>query len=245
MARTSTLVSALGGALLAALAAVGLSAQVAAQDAQPDVQVLERGEELFGALCAQCHGEDGSGMQMALAPAIAGHEAWYVEAQLEKFQKAWRGGHPDDIAGMRMRPMALWLDTGLETDADRKAVAAYVASMPKAYPEPVVEGGDAERGATYYAPCTACHGPQGLGNQPLNAPGLTYSSDWYLVRSIEKFKAGVRGWNPEDVTAQVMRGMAASLPDEQAVKDVVAYIMSLRAQAEQSASGAATPAGKP
>ena len=49
------------------------STPAAAQDA--------RGAELFG-LCSQCHGEQGAGNQLALAPAIAGLPQWYVEAQL-------------------------------------------------------------------------------------------------------------------------------------------------------------------
>lgn len=232
MVRTTKLVAAAGALMLCASVAV----QVAAQQEAPQAD-LARGEQLF-TLCTQCHGEAGGGMAMALAPAIAGLDAWYVEAQLEKFQKGWRGGHPDDIAGMRMRPMSLWLDTNSDTHADRKAVAAYVASLPPANPAPTLAG-DPERGQTLYAPCTACHGPQGKGNQTLNAPALVHSSDWYLVRSIEKFKSGVRGWSSEDGTAQVMRGMAMSLPDEQAMMDVVAYIMSLRGGAQQAAAGQA------
>ena len=57
---------------------------------------------------------------------------------------------------------------------------------------------------------------------------LRYSSDWYLLVSLEKFKAGVRGSAPGDKTGSVMRPMAAMLTDEQAMKDVIAYIMTLR-----------------
>jgi cytochrome c oxidase subunit 2 len=229
MPRSTKLLTAAGILLLAAFVAPAASAQEGAD--------LERGEQLF-VLCTQCHGDAGEGMPMALAPAIAGLEAWYVEAQLEKFQKGWRGGHPDDIAGMRMRPMSLWLDTNKDTHEDRKAVAAYVASLPPADPAPTL-GGDAERGKTLYAPCTACHGTEGKGNQTLNAPSLVHSSDWYLVRSLEKYKSGVRGWSAEDGTAQVMRGMSMSLVDEQAMKDVVAYIMSLRGSSGASTADAA------
>lgn len=231
MARTTKLAAAAGSLLLLAIVAVAAGAQDAAEE--PD---LERGEKLW-ALCTQCHGDAGEGMEMALAPAIAGLEAWYVEAQLEKFQKGWRGGHPDDIAGMRMRPMSLWLDqVGTGTAAeDRAAVSAYVASLPPANPDRTLEG-DPERGKTLYAPCTACHGAQGKGNKALNAPALVHSSDWYLVRSLEKYKSGVRGWSSEDATAQVMRGMSMSLTDEQAMKDVVAYIMSLRGSSSQTAA---------
>ena len=69
---------------------------------------LARGEVLFE-LCQQCHGPDGAGDEMSLAPSIAGHEQWYLEAQLNHFRSGARGLHPDDIAGLRMYPMAQWL----------------------------------------------------------------------------------------------------------------------------------------
>ena len=72
----------------------------------------DRGRELFE-LCAQCHGHDGGGMQYALAPAIAGVEQWYLENQLKLFRDGIRGMHPDDIAGMRMSPMARSTATGM------------------------------------------------------------------------------------------------------------------------------------
>ena len=76
-----------------------------------------RGEALFD-LCTQCHGPEGGGNEMALAPSIAGMTQWYVENQLHNFQKGIRGKHPDDVGGMRMRPMSLTL----ANDEDRKSV---------------------------------------------------------------------------------------------------------------------------
>jgi cytochrome c553 len=206
---------------LSGLAVLAL-ASVLAGDTAP-AQDLERGEALFG-FCSQCHGETGAGDPMALAPAIAGLEDWYVTNQLRNFKSGVRGTHPDDVGGLRMHPMALWL----KDDADVQAVAAYVASLPPAHPQPRVEGGNAARGATAYALCAACHGADGSGNHALNAPPLLETSDWYLLSSLEKYKAGVRGGNPQNPNALLMRGMAVQLVDEQAMKDVVAYIMTLR-----------------
>jgi cytochrome c553 len=45
-----------------------------------------------------------------------------------------------------------------------------------------------------------------------------------MLSSLQKFKAGTRGTYPN---AAVMRGMAGTLADEQAMKDVIAYIQSL------------------
>ncbi len=201
-------------ALLAAASVAGPAPRVAAEDA-------DRGATLFR-YCTQCHGEQGEGNALALAPAIAGLPAWYVERQLEHFRSGIRGRHFDDIAGMRMRPMSLTL----RKEGDVAAVAAYVASLPPADPEPTLEG-DPARGQQLYATCVACHGADGAGNQQMNAPPLTGSHDWYLERQIQNFRQGIRGADPADTFGALMRPMAMTLPDDQAVRDVVAYIMTL------------------
>lgn len=187
-----------------------------------------RGEVLYG-LCVQCHGTAGEGSRLALAPAIAGMEAWYVAEQLKKFQAGYRGGHPDDIGGLRMRPMSMWLkhDTEEETEADIQAISAFVAAMPPVEVEPELEGGSAERGQGLYAPCIACHMPNGGGMEALKAPSLTKANDWYLLTQLQNYKSGARGSVPGDANGAVMRGMAATLVDEQAMKDVIAYIRTL------------------
>ncbi len=198
-------------------AAVTWAAPVQAQN-------VERGAELFQ-LCASCHGPQGEGNQLYLAPAIGGMPLWYLEGQLTKFREGGRGTHFDDLPGMRMRPMALSLRS--EHGNDLADVAAYVASLPVQKPEPTLVGGDAARGAAHYAVCQACHGAQGEGVQATNGPPLANQDDWYLLSSLQRFKAGVRGSNPADANGAVMRGMAAILQDEQAMKDVIAHIVSL------------------
>jgi cytochrome c553 len=182
----------------------------------------EQGAELFQ-LCVQCHGEDGGGDPVSLAPAIAGMDEWYVKAQLGKFRSGARGTHPDDVAGMRMRPMSL----SLQDDEEMAAVAAYVASLPPVAPEATLQGGDAGRGQALYAPCAACHGPDAAGIQPLNGAPLRASSDWYLLRQMHNFRSGVRGTNPLDASGALMRPMSMTLADEQAILDVIAYITTL------------------
>ena len=48
-----------------------------------------------------------------------------------------------------------------------------------------------------------------------------------LVEALEKYRAGVRGTNSGDIAGMRMRPMSMILPDEQAMKDVIAYIMTL------------------
>ena len=121
-----------------------------------------------------------------------------------------------------MYPMAQWL----RSDDDLSAVAAFVASLPKAKDATSV-GGDATRGATLFANCAACHGVDAKGNQALGAPPLRGTSEWYLLTQLRNFKAGIRGGNPKNANAVMMRGMSAMLADEQAIRDVIAHIMTL------------------
>lgn len=200
--------------IAAACAAFALAAPASAED-------IARGEVLYG-LCTQCHGDAGQGSPLALAPAIGGLADWYVESQLQNFKKGVRGMHPDDLGGLRMYPMSLFL----RSDEDIASVSAYVASLPTPPVETTVDG-NATKGAEYYATCTQCHGANGGGNQQLNAPRLTGTSDWYLVESLKKYKAGIRGGNPGNANAVLMRGMSNMLVDDQAINDVVAHIVTL------------------
>lgn len=178
------------------------------------------GEQIF-ALCTQCHGSVGQGNVAVAAPPISGMDEWYVAKQLRKYQTGARGKHAADHEGLKMRPMVRFL----KTDAWVDNVAAYVAGLPRHIPEATLVGGDPERGKGLYGPCAACHGQAGEGVQATNGAPLVGLSDWYLYSSIEKFKAGIRGSDPLDTDGAVMRGMAMILVDDQAMKDVIAHIM--------------------
>ena len=61
----------------------------------------------------------------------------------------------------------------------------------------------------------------------MKAPRLAGTSDWYLLGALQKYKDGIRGTNSANATAMLMRGMALSLTDEQAMKDIIAHINTL------------------
>lgn len=215
---------------LGAAALLAVAAPVAAEDD------LARGQQLFS-LCQQCHGAAAQGNQAIGAPAIAGLPAWYLKAQLHKFSTGLRGKHFDDIEGMRMRPMSLWLVAHRGADGQHDAVlaeanianvAAYVASLAPTHPASTLQGGNAEAGAANFPLCGSCHGMNGEGSEPQSAPPLAGQSDWYLAASLQKFRAGARGYDgANDPFGATMMGMANVLADEQAIKDVVAFISTL------------------
>ena len=84
-----------------------------------------------------------------------------------------------------------------------------------------------KKGKVLYTTCATCHGANGEGNRQLFGPSVNRTSDWYLLEQLKKYKSGVRGGNPKDTTGIMMRPMALVLPDEQAMQDVVAYMMTL------------------
>ncbi|MBF0352805.1 MAG: c-type cytochrome [SAR324 cluster bacterium] len=175
------------------------------------------------AVCSSCHGANGEGNQALNAPSIAGQEEWYVVRQLQNFKAGVRGLHPKDMYGAQMRPMAMTL-------ADEKAienVAAYIQTLKAV--KPVATGsGKVDAGKAVFMVCSSCHGPNGEGNKALNAPKLSTLPDWYIVRQISNFKAGIRGADPKDIFGAQMRPMAMTVASDQAAADVAAYINSLK-----------------
>ena len=204
------------GIVASALVVAALSA------CSPPTEPLARGEELY-ITCQPCHGKEGGGTPVVLAPAIGGLPEWYIEAQVMKFRAGKRGYHFDDLAGMRMRPMAMTMGT----EQDVKDVALYISQMARPAHAPTQQGGNSDHGKQLFVTCTACHGADAAGNQALNAPELAGADDWYMVEQLHKFKAKIRGDGAIDAVGATMQAMSMTLTDEQAVKDVVAYIKTL------------------
>jgi cytochrome c553 len=174
-------------------------------------------------VCAACHGQDALGNAALNAPKTVGLQSWYVARQLKAFKDGVRGTASGDVYGAQMRPMAMSLADAAAIDN----IVAYIESLPDK-PAPATVQGNSETGKQLYTVCVACHGQKGEGNQQLNSPRLAGQNDWYLVRQLDAFKKGLRGAKPEDTYGAQMKPMAATLTTDQAVKDVVAYINTLK-----------------
>ncbi|MCC6202260.1 MAG: c-type cytochrome [Gammaproteobacteria bacterium] len=190
-------------------------------------QALAAGDAAAGktayATCAACHAQQAEGNEALHAPKLTGQEDWYLIRQLQNYKAGIRGKDPKDTYGMQMAPMAATL-------ADGKAienVVAYIRSLPDTPATPKVTG-DVAKGKAAYATCATCHGQKAEGMKALNAPRLAGMSDWYLVQQLQNFKAGIRGKNPKDTYGMQMAPMATTLANDQAIKDVVAYINSIK-----------------
>lgn len=196
---------------------IGLGAGPVAQAAGD----VEKGKVLYQ-ICTACHGPNAEGMPALNAPANAGQDPWYLTRQLKNFRAGIRGAHPDDTYGAQMRPMAMTL----ANDQDIADVVAFLSSMDMPDPPATVDG-DAEAGKKAYETCIPCHGVFGEGAQALDAPRLSNQHDWYLVRQLENFKAGVRGTHQNDIYGAQMRIMAQMLETDELVKAVAAYVATI------------------
>jgi cytochrome c oxidase subunit II len=180
---------------------------------------IAAGKALF-ATCAACHGAQGEGNVALNAPKLTGQGEWYLHRQLTAFKQGTRGTVEKDAFGKQMAPMAAILTD----DRAVRNVSAYVKTLADR-PAPLTVKGDSNKGKDIYgSTCGACHGPDGLGVQQINAPGLKGMSDWYLVTQLKNFKQGIRGAHPQDLFGSQMALIASTLADDRAIDNVVAYI---------------------
>lgn len=180
------------------------------------------GAEALYAPCAACHGAAAEGQPALGAPALAAQQEAYLQRQLRHFKEGVRGTHPDDEPGARMRATSATL-----TDSAISELAAYLAALPA---PPVAPGADADlrNGNNYYqANCGACHGSRAEGNPALHAPALAWLDTAYLERQFSNFQLGLRGKHPADRLGRQMSMMAGTLPDEETLRDVIAFMQSL------------------
>ena len=162
------------------------------------------GEGMQGA-CFRCHGADGAGQAAAGFPALAGQSANYLFGQMQAF-----------ASGARQNQIMSGIAAAL-TEAQRRDVAVYYASLPPSAPAARPQGdpalmqqggllsaiGSAERGVQA---CQNCHGPAGIGITPLY-PRLSGQPQVYLA-------ARLRGWQGSNDAANVMVQIARRLSEE-------------------------------
>jgi cytochrome c oxidase subunit 2 len=110
---------------------------------------------------------------------------------------------------------------------EEREFQAWLSSHPTFAQTSAQAAGNAAAGKPLYAVCAACHGSQAEGNPALHAPKLSGQGDWYLKRQLKYFKNGARGTHDKDVFGKMMAPMAATLGDDAAIDNVVAYINTL------------------
>ena len=181
-------------------------------------------KQLFGT-CAACHGKAGEGNAQLSAPNIAGMDAWYTETQLAAFASGRRGAHAKDQFGAQMRLASM---PAIQSAANRTALAAYIAKMPKKPAKQTAPSGNLANGSTRYnALCSACHATNGQGNAALGAPAIAGRDSAYILRQINHFRSGIRGGVAGDKGGKQMAAISRMLAEKD-IKDVVSHIGTLK-----------------
>ena len=165
--------------------------------------------------CMVCH----STREMQRGPVLDGLPAWYLEAQLKKFQTGQRGKNPKNKAGQLMG-VAM---TKIKTDAELTALAVHFGNLKPKPSLRVIRGDIATGRALYATSCASCHGDKGKGKRELNSPPVNVQEDWFLMDQLRKYASGQRGVHPGDVGGVLMKAAAASLSPTD-LRNVVAYI---------------------
>ena len=187
--------------------------------AQAEVKVFKRdlpkGEALYGAVCAACHGADGNSGTPAY-PKLAQQHPEYLVKQLQEFKSDKRNN-----AVMKGFASAL-------SDEDMKNIAYWV-SAKKAKPgfakekelvslgERIYRGGIADR---QVPACAGCHSPNGAGI-PAQYPRLSGQHAEYAASQLVSFRDGIRK------NSLQMSQIAAKMNDRE-IKAVSDYISGLR-----------------
>jgi cytochrome c553 len=174
-----------------------------------------RGKELTGT-CVACHGNDGNSAAGSF-PSIAGQNYKYTLKQLREIQ-----------SGGRSAMLMIGILDNM-TDQDLMDLAAYYADQTPQGGAAKVEL--AELGESIYlagiprkgvAACTACHAPDGGGNESAAFPSLAGQWPEYTETQLKAYRAGDRA----NDGGQMMRLIARDLSDDE-IAAVANYLYGL------------------
>ncbi len=192
------------------------------------------GKTIFQTVCAQCHGASGEGKPELKSPSIAGMPSWYVNTQFANLREGRRGHDAADPQSFMMATIAKMLQP-----EQIKAVIAHVEKMPMMVPKGKdrdIANANAQEGMRLFQErCMECHRYNASGEMAFGSPPLIGRQGWYLEEQLKKFKTGKRGVMKNDVNgAKMVQITNFFVEDEQMLRDVVAYIMTLNPAAEAS-----------
>lgn len=170
-------------------------------------------------------------------PSIAHLPTWYVERQLSNFHSGMRGSNGEkDPQGSIMAAIAKTLSPG-----QIREVAQEVESLPLVPPqERTLAGANVPAGQElFYERCMECHRYNASGEQLFGSPPLVGRQGWYLFAQLQKFKGLHRGAaKGDDKGAKMVMMTSQFIKDEQTMKDLVGYILTLNPESPKAAEPA-------
>ena len=172
----------------------------------------------LSATCTACHGQDGNSVVPG-TPHLAGQNSRYLKRQMELIQ-----------SGARPVPLMTGMLDGMNEEG-LVNLAVYYASLPAAVREAsrdgleqgeaIYRGGIMEKGV---APCSACHSPNGIGNQLAGFPKVSGQAVDYTISQLTAYREGERSTDEE--YGGMMRAVAANLTDNE-IRAVANYLLGL------------------
>ena len=184
----------------------------AAKVAKPD---LVKGEALFTAVCAACHGADGNS-GTPVNPKLSQQHPEYLVKQLQEFKSGKRknaimAGFASALSEEDMKNIAYWAGSkkskpGFAKDKELVTVG-----------ERIYRGGVSDR---QIPACAGCHSPTGAGI-PAQYPRLAGQHAEYTATQLTSFREGIRK------NSLQMSQVAAKLNDRE-IRALADYVAGLR-----------------
>ncbi len=140
------------------------------------------GQSVFGDNCATCHGISGTGSK---GYANLRDDVWLWGGKLEDIQYTITHGIRSGAEGARVSQMPAYGRDEMLKLEQIDDLTEYVVNLSR---RPANAAAVARATPLFEAQCSACHGPQGQGNQQLGAPNLT-DADWLFGAD----RASIRG----------------------------------------------------
>lgn len=110
---------------------------------------------------------------------------------------------------------------GFELRGHGGAVWSSSQSGGKLHP---ASGGTARTPDQLWIVCAACHGPKAEGMKTVDGPALAGLESWYLEKSIQDFRNGIRGTHEKDALGKQCAPMTKTLTTDEQVEALAKWL---------------------
>ena len=180
--------------------------------------------------CASCHGKNGEGNRAKNSPPLAGLDTEYIKRQMLNYKYDRRGLSPKDRYGKQMALIAK-----AYSDEQIDQLATQIGSFDKVSrqdfsetAQKILVSADLDNGKVQYQLCASCHGANAEGNLVMQSPRLDIFYAPYLIRQLQHYRDGLRGYHEDDELGQNMAAfMQSEAGKAENINDIIAYILSL------------------
>lgn len=189
------------------------ASSVFADDSPESIKIrIGAGDPIAGkeksALCQGCHGEDGNSAAPEY-PKLAGQYASYIQKQIRNFK-----------AGERKDPVMSEMAASITEEQDLLDISAYFASQNQmTAAKRVTNKNGKARFLEAGNSCINCHGEEGKGKSPNDAPVIGGQHREYIVKQLKDFRTGARTNDGSGMMSIIASGM-----DDTQIEEVAIYV---------------------